>query len=129
VFAYFSSAVISQWHLPVGVLDSKEIREQPHDDSDSFSEISQDSDTDINEASDPDAEINRPDLSDSGGNSDDGQADENGGSGGGDRSAYDDAADDDDDDVDYNEDRALWDKNDHDFCKIPFVPHLVTNYL
>jgi hypothetical protein len=87
----------------------------------SFSEISQDSDTGINEDSVPDAEINWPDLSGSGGNSDDSQADENAGSGDGACCGYDDAADDDDnDDVDNNEHRALWDKNDHDFCKIPF---------
>jgi hypothetical protein len=72
-------------------------------------EISQDADIDIVEHSDPDAKINKPDLSDSGGNSDDGQAVANvGGGGGGD--------DDEDDD---NEDWALR-QNDHDFCKIPF---------
>jgi hypothetical protein len=55
-------------------------------------------------------------LSDSGGNSDDGQAstnvdddDEDGDGGGGD-----------DDEDDTNDDWAVWDKNDHDFCKIPF---------
>jgi hypothetical protein len=59
------------------VLDSKQIRQQLQDDSDSFSEISQNSDINITEHSDSDAEINRPDLSDSVGNSDDGQADTN----------------------------------------------------
>jgi hypothetical protein len=55
-------------------------------------------------------------LRDSGGNSDDGQAstnvddDEDGDGGGGD----------DNDEDDTNNDWALWDKNDHDFCKIPF---------
>jgi hypothetical protein len=52
-------------------LDSKQIPEKSHD-SDFFSEISQDSYIDIIEHSDPDVEINRPDFSDSGGNSDDG---------------------------------------------------------
>jgi hypothetical protein len=55
-------------------LDSKEIREQLHDDLDSFSEISQNSDIDVIEHSDPDAKINKPDLSGSGGYSDNGQA-------------------------------------------------------
>jgi hypothetical protein len=65
-------------------LNNKQICEQLHDDSDSFSEISQDADIDIIEHSYPDAEISRLDLSDSGGNSDDGQAGENvGGYGGG----------------------------------------------
>jgi hypothetical protein len=86
-----------------------------HDDSDSFSEISQDSDIYIIEHSDPHTEINEPDLSDSGGNSDDAQACTNvvddGGGGGG---------DDNDEDDDTNDDWALWDENDHDFCKIPF---------
>jgi hypothetical protein len=41
---------------------------------DSFSEIIQDSYIDIIEHRDPDAKINRPDLSDGGGNSGDGQA-------------------------------------------------------
>jgi hypothetical protein len=104
-------------------LDSKQIREQLHVDSDSFSEISQDSDIDIIEHSDPDAEINETDLSESGGNSDDGQAstnvvdDDDDGVGG----------DDNDENDDTNDDLALWDGNDHDFCKIHFVPHLVIN--
>jgi hypothetical protein len=70
--------------------------------------------------SDPDAEINEPDLSDSGGNSDDGQSrtnvdddDEDGDGGGGDNN----------DEDDTNDDWAVWDENDH------FVPHLVTNHL
>jgi hypothetical protein len=61
-------------------------------------------------------------LSGSGGNSDDGQAstnededdddddDEDGDGGGGD----------DNDEDDTNDDWAIWDENDHDFCKIPF---------
>jgi hypothetical protein len=52
-------------------LDGKQVREQLHDDPDSFNKISQDSDIDMIERSDPDAEISRPDLGDSGGNSDD----------------------------------------------------------
>jgi hypothetical protein len=48
------------------VSDSEQMREQLHDYSDSFSEISQDSDFDITEYSD----LHRPDLSDSSGNSD-----------------------------------------------------------
>jgi hypothetical protein len=35
----FFSVVVSQWHLPVGVLWSKQICEQLHDDSNSFSEF------------------------------------------------------------------------------------------
>jgi hypothetical protein len=42
--------------------------------SNSSSEITQDSDIDIIEHSDPDAKINRLDLGDNGGNSDDSQA-------------------------------------------------------
>lgn len=38
---------------------------QIHDNVESFTEISQDADIDITEHSDPDAEINKPDLSDS----------------------------------------------------------------
>jgi hypothetical protein len=78
---------------------------------DSFSEFSQDSHIDITDHVDPDAKIRGPDLSDSGSNSDDGQASANvGGDNGG---GYDDK------DCD-NEDWALWDKNYHDFYKIPF---------
>jgi hypothetical protein len=95
------------------VLDSKQIHESLHDDSDSFSEISQDSDIDKIAHSEPDAKINEPDLSDSGGNSDYGQAstnvDDDDGSGG-----------DDNDEDDTNDDWAVWDENNHDFCKIPF---------
>jgi hypothetical protein len=81
-----------------------------HDDLDSFHEICQDSDVDIIEHSDPDAKINEPDLSDSGGNSDDGQASTN---------VFDDDGDGGDDNVE-DDDWALWDEYDHDFCKIPF---------
>jgi hypothetical protein len=54
-------------------LDSKQVHKQLHDDSDSFSGISQNADIDIIGHSDPDAEVSGPDLSD-GGNSYDGQA-------------------------------------------------------
>jgi hypothetical protein len=84
-------------------LSSKHICEHLHDDSDSFSDISQDSDTDITEHNDPDAETNRCDLSDSSGNSDDGQVCENAGDyddGGGGRGG-------DDNNDDDNEDFAL----------------------
>jgi hypothetical protein len=69
---FFVSSYIPVASTSGRALDSKQIREQLHDDSDSFSEISQDSDIDIIAHSDPDAKINEPDLSDSGGNSDDG---------------------------------------------------------
>jgi hypothetical protein len=48
------------------VLHGKQIRQQLDDDSSSFSGISQDADIDIIERSDPDAKINRADLSDNG---------------------------------------------------------------
>jgi hypothetical protein len=95
------------------VSDSKQVHEQLRD-SDSFTEISHNNDIDTAAHSDPDAKINRPDLSNSksGYNSDDGQASANdgasGGGGGGDN------------DEDHNKDWALWDKNDHDFCKTSF---------
>jgi hypothetical protein len=54
-------------------LGSRETCKQLHDDSNSSSEITQDSDIDITEHSDHDAKINKPDLGDSGGNSDDSQ--------------------------------------------------------
>jgi hypothetical protein len=54
-------------------VDSKQIREQLHDDSDALSEFSQDSDIDIFGHIDFDGEICGPDLSDSCSNSDDGQ--------------------------------------------------------
>jgi hypothetical protein len=79
------------------------VAQQLHDDSECFSDISQDADIDISEDSDPDAEINRSDFSDSGGNSDDSHAganvsnDDAGGGG------------DDNDEDDDNEDWALWD--------------------
>jgi hypothetical protein len=53
-------------------LDSKQIHEQLHDDSVSFSEFSQDSDIDILDHIDPEAKICGPDLSDSIRHSDDG---------------------------------------------------------
>jgi hypothetical protein len=83
------------------------MQEQLHDDLGSFTEISQDSDIDIIKYSDPDAEINRPELSDTGGNSDDSQASAKVGGGGGDNN-----------EVDDNEDWALWDENDHDSCNL-----------
>jgi hypothetical protein len=52
-------------------LDSKQIHEQLHDDSDSFSEFSQNSDIDTFEHTDTDAKKSGPDLSDSCSNSDD----------------------------------------------------------
>jgi hypothetical protein len=55
-------------------LDSRQIHEQLHYDSDSSSEFSQDSDIDIFDRVDPDAKISTPDLSDSYNNSDDGQS-------------------------------------------------------
>jgi hypothetical protein len=42
-------------------LDSKQIHEQLHVDSDSFSEFSQDSDIDMFDCIDPDAKISGPD--------------------------------------------------------------------
>jgi hypothetical protein len=86
---------------------------QLHDNLDSFTEISQDSDIDIIKYSDPDVKINRPEMSDSGGNSDDSQASTNVG-GGGCGGGSDNTEDDD------GEDRTLGDENDHDFSKIPF---------
>jgi hypothetical protein len=61
---------LSRTFIPAGtsrghVLDSKQIHEQFHDDSDSFSEFSQDSDVDIFDHIDPDAKMSGPDLSDS----------------------------------------------------------------
>jgi hypothetical protein len=106
-------------------LGSKHIREQLHEDSDSFSDISQDSDTDLTEHSDTDAEINRYDLSDSAGNSDDGQAGVNvgdydgGGRGGSDNNNE-------DDDI---EDWALWDEMTMIHVRYHFMPHLVVNHL
>jgi hypothetical protein len=103
-------------------LDSDQIHEQLHDHSDSFTEISHNKDTDTAIHGDHDTKINWPDLSysNSGCNSDDSQAsannDTNGGGGGGDN------------DEDDNEDWALWDKDDHDFCRYHFMPRLVINY-
>jgi hypothetical protein len=84
-------------------LGSKQIREQLHDDSVSYSEIRQDADIHITEHNDSDCKISR--------NSDDGQGianvsdDESGGG--------------DNDEDDDNEDWVLG-QNDHDFCKIKF---------
>jgi hypothetical protein len=86
-------------------LDSKQIHEQLHD-SDSSSEFSQDSDIDIFDLTDPDAETRGADLRDSCSNSD-----ANVGGGGGCSGGYKDEDDD-------NEDWALWDENDHDFYMI-----------
>jgi hypothetical protein len=55
---------------------------QIHDNLDSFTEISQDAHIDIIEHNDPDAKINKPDMSDSS-NSDDSWADANVGNDGG----------------------------------------------
>lgn len=55
-------------------LGSKQICEQRYNGSNSSSEITQDSDIDIIEHSDPDAKIKRLNFGDSGGNSDDSQA-------------------------------------------------------
>jgi hypothetical protein len=90
------------------------MQEQLHDDLDSFTEISQYSDIDIIKYGDPDAKINRPEMSDSGGNSDDNQVSTNVGGGGAGGGGSDNTEDDDD------EDWALRDENDHDFSKIPF---------
>jgi hypothetical protein len=109
---FFVSSYIPVASASGRALGSKQIREQLHDVSDSFSEINQDSDIDIIAHSDLDDEINEPDLSDSGGNYDDGQASTNvvdcGGGG------------DDNDEDDTNDDWAVWEENDHDFYKIPF---------
>jgi hypothetical protein len=85
------------------------------DDSDSFSEFSQDLDIDIIERIDPDVKMSGPDLSDSCNNSDDGKASGNvGGDGvnGGGGGGYSDKND--------NGDWALWSENNHDFYIIPF---------
>jgi hypothetical protein len=79
-----------------------------HDNLDSFTEISQDTDID--------AKINKPDLSDSS-NSDDSWARENvGNDGGGDN------------EEDDNEDLAARDKMTMSFVGHHFIPHLVTNH-
>jgi hypothetical protein len=92
-------------HCSIG---HKHIHEQLHDDLDSFSDFSQDSNTDIFECIDPDSEISRPDLS----NSDDSQVSANVGGDDGGRGGYDDEDDD--------EKWALWYENNHDFYMIPF---------
>jgi hypothetical protein len=107
-------------------LDSKQICEKFHDDMDSFSETSQDSDIDVTEHNDPDAKINGPDLSGSDGNSDDDQASGSGGDGGDDDSGS--GGGDNDEDID-TEDWTLCDKNDHDFLRYHFVLHLVIDHL
>jgi hypothetical protein len=56
------------------VLGSQQICKQLHGDLASFSEMSQDADIDVIEHSDPDTKINSPNLSGSGGFSDDSQA-------------------------------------------------------
>jgi hypothetical protein len=96
-------------------LDSKQIHEQLYDDSDSFTGTSHNKDIDTANHSGPDAKINRPDLSNSnsGCNSDDGQASANDGASGGNCGGGENNEDD-------NEDWNLWDKNDHDFCKTSF---------
>jgi hypothetical protein len=90
-------------------LGSKQISEQLHDSS---SEIIQDSDIDKIEHSDPDSKINRPDLGDSSGNSDDSQA------------SADVSNDDNDED---NENWALWGKTTMISIRYHFV-HLVVNH-
>jgi hypothetical protein len=65
------------------VLANKQIHEHLHDDSDSFSEYSQDSDIDIFDHIEPDAKICGLDLSDSCSNYDDGHASPIGGGGSG----------------------------------------------
>jgi hypothetical protein len=104
-------------------LGRKQIREQQHDDLDSFSEISQVADIDIIEHRYPDNKINRPDLNDSCSNSDDGQVGANVSSdddGGGDG---------DDSDKDDDEDWTLWDKMTMISVRYDFLTHLVVNHL
>jgi hypothetical protein len=81
-----------------------------HDDSDSFSEFSPDSDID------PDYKICGPDFSDSCRTSDDSQASANVGS---DNGGNDDGGGGYDNEDNNNDDWALWDENDHDFY-MPF---------
>lgn len=94
-------------------LDGKQIHEQLHNDSDSFSEISQDSDIGII------AEISKPDFGGSDSTSDDSHGSVNVG-------------------VVMMVVKTmmtvimkvgLWDEYDQDFCKIPCMPHLVINHL
>jgi hypothetical protein len=110
VCIFFLSSFISISSTSDCASDSKQICEQLHDDSDSVSEISHNIDIDITAHSDPDAKINRSDLSNTSCNSGDGQAcanDASGSSGG-------------DNNEDDDENLALWDKNDHYFCKRSF---------
>jgi hypothetical protein len=98
--AYISLCI----HIPMAssdghALDSKLIREQLNNDSDSFSEFSQDSDIDVFDCIDSDAEISGPGLSC---NNSDGQVSANVGGGdigyddgGGCSSGYNDKDDDD----------------------------------
>jgi hypothetical protein len=88
-----------------------------HDDSDSFSEFSQDSDIEIFDCTEPDAKICGPDFSDSCCNSDDSQASANVGS---DNGGNDDGGGGYDNEDNNNDDWALWDENDHYFYMIPF---------
>jgi hypothetical protein len=64
-------------------MDSMQIRELLHDDSDSYSEFSQDSDIDVFDHVDLDAEICGPGLHESCSNSDNGEESANVGGGGG----------------------------------------------
>jgi hypothetical protein len=91
-------------------LDTKEIHKQLHDDSEIFSQLSQDSDINIFNHTDHDAKISWPGLSDIYSNSAESKATANLVSGRG--CGY--------DDNDNNKVWALWDKNDHDFCMILF---------
>jgi hypothetical protein len=94
--------------------DCRQIHEQLHDDFDSSSEFSQDSDIDIFDRIDRDSKISGPDLRDSFSNFDEGEVENVGGDGGGNdgRGGYND-----DDD---NEDWAPWDENSDNFYMILF---------
>jgi hypothetical protein len=93
-------------------MDSKQIHEQLHDYSDSFSKFSQDSDVGVFDHTGPDAKTRGTDFSDSCSNSDYGQASAIIGGGGSScrGGGYND---------DNNKDWALWDEYDHNFY-IPF---------
>jgi hypothetical protein len=104
-------------------LDSKQLQEQQHVDSDSFSEFSQDSDIDMFDCINPDAKISGPDLSDTCSNSDDCQVsgnvgDDDGGNDSGDGEGCSSGGYN-DEDID-NEDWVLWDENNNNFYTIPF---------
>jgi hypothetical protein len=101
-------------------LDSKQILEQLHDDSDSITELGQDLDIDIFDRIDPDAEISGPGLSDSC-NSDDDQVNANvggGNSGNEDGGCCSGGYNDEDDDDD--EEWALWYEYNHDLYMVSF---------